>query len=80
MINNNAEIYESYNELGLEDIDSIVANRLETEDDMSSADIIVSVATGKVIIYTTFALAVITLLGFGIFEIKKRVLIKKENE
>lgn len=79
MINNNAEIYESYNELGLEDIDSIAANRLESEDDMSNADIIVSIATGKVVIYTTFALAIITLLGFGIFEIKKRVLIKKEN-
>lgn len=79
MINNNAEIYESYNELGLEDIDSIPANRLESEDDMSSADIIVSVATGKVIIYTTFALAVTALLGFGIFEIKRHVLTKKEN-
>lgn len=79
MINNNAEIYESYNELGLEDIDSIPANRLESEDDMSSADIIVSVATGKVIIYTTFALTVTALLGFGIFEIKKYVLAKKEN-
>jgi len=77
MINNNAEIYESYNELGLEDIDSIPANRLESEDDMSSADIIVSVATGKVIIYTTFALAVITLLGLGIFAIKKHVLNRK---
>lgn len=79
MINNNAEIYESYNELGLEDIDSIPANRLESEDDMSSADIMLSVATGKVIIYTTFALAVIALLGFGIFEIKKRVLTEKKN-
>ena len=79
MINNNAEIYECYNELGLEDIDSIPANRLESEDDMSSADIIVSIATGKVIIYTTFALAVTALLGFGIFEIKRHVLTKKEN-
>ncbi|MCI9087583.1 MAG: hypothetical protein HFJ32_03400 [Clostridia bacterium] len=78
-INNNAEIYESYNELGLEDIDSIAANRLESEDDMSNADVIISVATGKVIIYTTFALAIIALLGFGVFEIKKRVLIKKEK-
>lgn len=78
-INNNAEIYESYNELGLEDIDSIPANRLETEDDMSSADVIVSVATGKVIIYTTFALAVTALLGFGIFEIKRHVLTKEKN-
>ncbi|MCI9246149.1 MAG: hypothetical protein HFJ30_03320 [Clostridia bacterium] len=78
MINNNAEIYESYNELGLEDIDSIAANRLESEDDMSSADIIVSVATGRIIIYTTFALAVIALLGFGVFEIKKHVLNRKD--
>lgn len=77
-INNNAEIYESYNELGLEDIDSITANRLESEDDMSNADIIVSVATGKVIIYTTFVLAIVALLGFGIFEIKKRVLTKEK--
>jgi hypothetical protein len=46
---------------------------------MSNADVIISVATGKVIIYTTFALAIIALLGFGIFEIKKRVLIKKDK-
>jgi len=45
---------------------------------MSNADIIVSVATGKVIIYTTFALAVTILLGVGIFEIKKHVLNKKD--
>ena len=46
---------------------------------MSNADIIVSVATGKVIIYTTFTLAIIALLGFGIFEIKKHVLTKEKN-
>lgn len=79
LINNNAEIYESYNELGLEDIDSIVANRLESEDDMSSADIMLSVATGRIILYTTFILGIIALLGFGIYEIRKRVLIKKNN-
>ena len=79
MINNNAEIYESYNELGLEDIDSIAANRLESEDDMSNADIMISVATGTIILYTTFALAVIALLGFGVFEIKRHVLTRKKN-
>ena len=31
---NNSEIYESYNDLGLQDIDSTVANKIETEDDM----------------------------------------------
>lgn len=77
LINNNAEIYESYNEQGLEDIDSNAANKLESEDDMSNADIIISLATGKIILYVSLTIAVIVLLGFGIFEIKKRVLIKK---
>ncbi len=79
MINNNAEIYESYNEQGVPDIDSVPANRLESEDDMSNADIIFSIATGKAIIYTTLVLAIITLLGMGIFGIKKYVLNKKNN-
>ena len=78
IINNNAEIYESYNEQGIADYDSIEANRLESEDDMSNADIMLSVATGKIVIYVTFALAVMMLLGFGIYEIKRRVLDKKD--
>ena len=78
MINNNAEIYESYNQLGLEDIDSIAANRVETEDDMSNADIIVSIATGTIILYTTFTLGIVILLGMGIYEIKRRVLNRKD--
>lgn len=79
LINNNAEIYESYNEQGLEDIDSIPANMLEVEDDMSNADIIISMATGTIILYTTLTFAIIVLLGIGIFEIRKRVL-TKENK
>jgi len=47
------------------------------EDDMSSADVMVSIVTGKIITYTTITLGVITLLGFGVYEIKKRVLNKK---
>ncbi len=77
IINNNAEIYESYNEQGLKDFDSIEANKLETEDDISNADIMISLATGKVILYITLAIAIIVLLAFGIYEIKKRVLNKK---
>lgn len=79
LINNNAEIYESYNEQGLEDIDSIPANMLEVEDDMSNADIIISIATGTIILYTTLTFAIIVLLGIGIFEIRRRVL-TKENK
>lgn len=79
LINNNAEIYESYNEQGLEDMDSNPANRLESEDDMSAADMMISLATGKIVIYISLAIAVIILLGCGIFEIKRHVLIKKKH-
>lgn len=76
-ITNNAEIYESYNELGLQDIDSTVANKIETEDDMGKADVIFSLVTGKVVMYTSIAFVVIALIGFGAYEIKKHVLNKK---
>ena len=77
ILNNNAEIYESYNEQGLQDMDSTVANKAQDEDDMSKADVLLSLVTGRVIMYTTITLGVIVLLGFGIYEIKRRVLNKK---
>ena len=78
-INNNAEIYESYNEQGLKDIDSTPGNKAQDEDDMSTADVIFSIVTGKIIMYTTIILGIVAILGFGVFEIKKRVL-KKKNK
>lgn len=77
-ITNNAEIYESYNDLGLQDIDSTIANKIETEDDMGKADVIFSLVTGKIVMYTSIAFVVIALIGFGAYEIKKRVLNKKD--
>ena len=75
-ITNNAEIYESYNELGLQDVDSNIANKIETEDDMGKADVIFSLVTGKIVMYTSIAFVVIAIIGFGAYEIKKHVLNK----
>ncbi len=77
ILNNNAEIYESYNEQGLKDIDSTIANKQEDEDDMSKADIVIGIVTGaQITFYVVLMLAVVAIIGFGIFEIKKRVLNK----
>lgn len=76
---NSAEIYESYNEQGLQDMDSTPANKAQDEDDMSQAGIILSIVTGKIITYTTITLGVITILGFGIFAIKRKVLDKRNK-
>ena len=77
IVNNNAEIYESYNEQGLQDIDSKAGNKIPTEDDMSNADIAVSIVTGKIVGYTILTLFILAILVFGIYEIKKQVLDKK---
>lgn len=79
IVNNNAEIYESYNEQGLKDIDSTPGNKASEEDDMSKADVVLSIVTGKPIMYITLALGIIVLLGFGVYEIKKRVLEKTKD-
>ena len=72
IINNNAEIYESYNEYGEHDMDSVEGNKGEGEDDMSKADIILSTATGTIVLYLTLAIAVILIISIGIILIKRK--------
>ena len=74
LYNNTAEIYEAYNDLGLKDIDSTQANKLSGEDDMSSADVLITVKTGKYIIWTGLAIGTLTLISLGVYFIKKKVL------
>ena len=78
-LNNNAEIYESYNEQGLQDMDSNSGNKVQSEDDISKADVILSLVTGKMVTYTAVILGVVTLFGFGVYEIKNKVLRKRRR-
>lgn len=74
IINNSAEIAESYNDLGLVDYDSTVSNKVQGEDDYSSADVIIGIKTGEVYMYILLSITAITLLGVGIYFINKKVL------
>lgn len=75
IVNNNAEIYEVYNDEGTLDIDSTPANKVSGEDDMSSADVVISVKTGDAIIYTTLISTIICIvIGVSIYYIRKIVL------
>ena len=76
IITNQAEIYEAYNEQGLVDFDSEVANEVTTEDDFSTAEIVLGTVTGTIILYTSLILGIILLLITGIIIIKKRVIKK----
>ena len=51
----------------------------ENEDDISTADVLLSIVTGsQIILYIVIALIVCGLIGFGIYEIRKHVLVKNK--
>ena len=73
IINNTAEIAEAYNSSGLKDINSTPNNKVKDENDMGSADLIITVATGKEIIYIAIGvLIVLIIVGTSIYYLKKR--------
>ena len=74
LINNNAEIFESYNDLGLPDMDSNVGNKASSEDDFSSADVLVTVKTGEAVLYIGIAVGIVTIITTAAIIIKKKVI------
>ncbi len=71
---NNAEISEDYNDLGIPDVDSKPDNYLDGEDDIDDAPVILSIVTGG---FPTYLLLTTTVLGIfagGIYLIKKYVI------
>ena len=74
LVTNQAEIAESYNEQGIEEYDSVQANKNQNEDDIGVANLIIGVKTGGVVIYITITLICIVVLALGIYLIDKKVL------
>lgn len=75
---NIAEIADSYNEAGVTDINSTPGNKVKGENDMSQADLIISIKTGKALLYTMLIISLVLIMGMGVYEIKKRVLSEKD--
>ena len=77
---NTIEIAEDYNEFGVEDIDSKVKNKAQSEDDISEVVALITVQTGGGVFFLVIALVVLTLI-LGIIAInRKAVLIKMEKK
>ena len=74
LYHNTAEIYEAYNDLGIEDIDSIEGNKASNEDDSSTADVLISVKTGETILFVGLSITIVATIGIGAYFIKKKVL------
>lgn len=75
---NQAELTEVSNTLSKNDIDSTPNNKVNGEDDMSTAEVLVSIRTGGVIAYTFLIITIIVILAIGIYFIKKKVFIEDE--
>ena len=76
-IKNTMEIYEASNDENVEDLNSIPGDKLDGQNDMSTAQVIVAVKTGTIILYIALATAVIVIIGLGFYKIKKVTLNKK---
>ena len=76
LVNNTAEIVSSYNELGLTDINSTEGNKVKGENDMSSADVIISIKTGQVVTTVILVITTIVMLGVAVYIIRKLIINK----
>ena len=75
---NEAEIADAYNTLSINDVDSTPGNEVSTEDDFSSADVIISVKTGA-FIYVCLVIIIGTIIGISVYLINKKVLKDETN-
>ena len=69
-----AEISEDYNDKHVPDRDSTPNNRVEGEDDIDFADVLLSIKTGKAPVYILLGGTILLVLAGGILLIKKYVL------
>ena len=74
LYHNTAEIYEAYNDLGIQDVDSTPGNNKAGEDDISSADVLITLKTGKTITFFGLSIVIIGTIAVGAYFVKKKVL------
>ena len=71
---NTAEISEDFNEKGVPDKDSTPDNQVPGEDDIDDAPVILSIETGREVVYIGLGFVILVTLGAGVYLIKKYVL------
>ena len=79
LVNNQAEIYEDYNIYGVSDTNSIPANKAQGENDISTADTILTVKTGEVFIYISVIITSVILGSIVIFIAYTQIILKRRR-
>ena len=73
LINNTAEIAKAYNMRGIADTDSVPRNN-ETEDDLGTADVIISVKTGAAVSYIALTISLLIIIATAAYLINNKIL------
>ena len=71
---NTAEISKDYNDEGVPDIDSTPNNKKPGEDDIDDAPVMLSIKTGKVVVYYLLGFTILITIAGGIIFIRKFVM------
>ena len=79
LVNNLAEIVEDYNIYGVSDKNSITFNKAQGENDLGSADVILTVKTGEVFIYVAVIITSIILGAIVIFIAYTQLIIRRRK-
>ena len=80
LVNNTAEIAEAYNELGIADSNSTPGNRVQGENDMGVADVIISIKTGEIILYSSLIGFAIVALGVVVIFLQNKKMKMMQNK
>ena len=79
LVNNLAEIAEDYNIYGVSDTNSTPLNKAQGENDLGSADAILTVKTGEVFIYVSVIMTSIVLGAIVIFIAYTQIIVKRRK-
>ena len=79
IVNNNAEIYEDFNIYGISDKNSTPGNKVQNENDMSSADAMLTIKTGESLIYVSVIITSAILGAIVIFIAYNKIVISKRK-
>ena len=79
IVNNIAEIYEDYNVLGVKDRNSTPGNKIQKENDISSADVSILIKTGEKLIYASIIITTILLGSIVIFITYNKIVISRRK-
>ena len=79
IVNNLAEIADDYNIYGISDKNSIVFNKAQGENDLGSADTIISVKTGESLVYVSVIITSLLLGSIVIFIAYNKLIVSKKR-